>query len=322
LIFNVNQKMFKLLTLLIYLTSVSAVNFADFVSIYGKTYESTQEYLYRKEVFRENLGVIDTHNMKNLSWKLSMNHFGDLRWEEFRSSYLGDRKSKSKAKMLGTTSSKNIRLPDSFDWSKRGAVTKPKNQGKCGSCWAFSSTGALEGLHYISRGKLVSFSEQDLIDCSKSFGNNGCSGGIMDMAFKYVMEYGICAEQSYPYAGKDQSCQLCKEIFKISGFEDVTPNNETALQQAVYKQPVSVAIEANQQAFQFYSGGVFDGECGTNLDHGVLLVGWGENNGVEYWKVKNSWGEDWGDHGYILLERNVATSGLCGIAMQPSVPKL
>ncbi len=315
--------MFKLLIFGIYLlTQVNGMHFVDFVTKYNKKYNSTQAYFTRKQIFDDNLRRIDAHNAANKPWKLEMNQFGDLKWQEFKNAYVGKSRGSLFSKMpLYSSIHRAVNYPSNFDWSQQGAVTPVKNQGQCGSCWAFSSTGALEGLHYIKTGKLLSFSEQELVDCSSSVGNSGCNGGLMDLAFKYVENHGICTEKSYPYNGTDQACSQCDEVFKISGFQDVTPNNESALQEAVYKQPVSVAIEADQSDFQFYSHGVFDSPCGTNLDHGVLTVGWGVLNGKDYWKVKNSWGQEWGDNGYILLARNTPEShGQCGIAMQPSFP--
>ena len=212
-------------------------------------------------------------------------------------------------------------LPSEIDWTSKGAVTDVKDQGQCGSCWGFSTTGSVEGAYYLATGKLNSFSEQQLVDCSGSYGNNGCNGGLMDNAFNYIKDYGICLEKDYTYKGSEAKCNKCKIATKIDSFVDVIPNNEQALQQAVAIQPVSVAIEADQSSFQFYSGGVMSATCGTNLDHGVLVVGYGTLKGKDYWKVKNSWGASWGDSGYILLSRNVKDSaGQCGITMMASYP--
>ncbi len=324
LTFNLQDKMLKLLFFGFYLllSQVNGIHFVDFMTKYNRKYDSTREYFTRKQIFNENLQRINAHNLANKPWKLEMNQFGDLKWEEFRNAYVGKNKVNTISRFpLYSSVARTTEYPINFDWVSKGAVTGVKNQGQCGSCWAFSSTGALEGLHYIKTGKLVAFSEQELVDCSGSVGNSGCGGGLMDLAFKYVEDHGICTESSYPYNGTDQSCHKCKEVFKVTGFEDVTPNNESALQEAVYKQPVSIAIEADQSDFQFYSHGVFDSPCGTNLDHGVLAVGWGVLDGKDYWKVKNSWGKEWGDNGYILLARNIPeVHGQCGIAMQPSFP--
>ncbi|RYG50181.1 hypothetical protein EON67_05740, partial [archaeon] len=210
------------------------------------------------------------------------------------------------------------------DWVAKGAVTPVKNQGDCGSCWSFSTTGSVEGAHFIATGKLVSLSEQQLVDCSGAEGNNGCNGGLMDYAFEYIIKNkGICSEESYPYTGTDGKCKKCTAVATITGYKDVPTNSETSLVAAIAERPVSVAIEADQSSFQFYSGGVLTAACGTSLDHGVLAVGYGTLSGNDYYKVKNSWGPDWGMSGYVLLGRGSkfnGNSGQCGIQSQPSYP--
>ena len=195
-------------------------------------------------------------------------------------------------------------------------VTPVKNQGDCGSCWAFSTTGSTECRYAINNdGTLNSLSEQQLVDCSTAEGNEGCDGGLMDDAFEYIIkEGGLCSEEEYPYTGKDGICKSsCGTKYnKISSYTDVTRDDSSALEDAVSEGCVSVAIEADQFAFQFYSGGVLDGSCGTSLDHGVLVVGYGTDGSQDYWKVKNSWGSTWSEEVYVLICRKCNANGRAG----------
>ncbi|KAJ6760822.1 CYSTEINE PROTEASE FAMILY C1-RELATED [Salix purpurea] len=216
------------------------------------------------------------------------------------------------------------KVPASVDWRKKGAVTAVKDQGQCGSCWAFSTIVAVEGINYIKTNKLVSLSEQELVDCDTAE-NQGCNGGLMEDAFEFIKKKGgITSESNYPYKGKDGKCDAEKEnnpAVCIDGYEKVPENDEDALLKAAANQPVAVAIDAGGSDFQFYSEGVFTGKCGTELDHGVAVVGYGTTlDGTKYWIVKNSWGPEWGEKGYIRMQRSISKKGLCGIAMDASYP--
>ena len=220
----------------------------------------------------------------------------------------------------------DIDIPDSVNWVEKDVITKVKDQGQCGSCYAFSATGSMEGIYAIKNNHLRNISEQEIVDCSGKEGNQGCFGGYMNQVFQYVIDNdGICSEQEYPYNALQNQCNdKCQNIVQISSYQNVTQNNETILMNAVAQQPVSVAIQANLPSFQFYSKGIYnDSQCTNELDHGVLVVGYGkDDNNVSYWLVKNSWGPNWGENGYIRILRNLTnnTSGMCGIAMEPSFP--
>lgn len=292
---------------------------------FDKTYETTDLEAARFAAFLANEATIVAHNAGTSTFTLGHNDFSDLSWSEFKAMYVS-----------GMDSNPHLRRPknydlsmqgveakaDSVDWVTAGAVTPIKNQGQCGSCWAFSTTGSFEGAYQIATGSLVSFSEQQLVSCDKV--DDGCSGGLMENGLTWIKKNGgICTESSYPYTSGEGTTGTCKEkcsnVGTLKAYTDVTPSDEGALKTAVEKGPVSVAIEADKSVFQLYAGGVFTSakECGTSLDHGVLAVGYGTDGSNDYWKVKNSWGSSWGEKGYIRMERG---ADCCGIAMQPCYP--
>merc|ERR1711988_1871211 len=296
-----------------------------FVSDFKKVYHPA-EVMGKFKIFKDNLNFIVDHNKNHaerLGYTVGINEFADMTNAEFKRTMTGYNAMMKPT--LETVVLDETTAPASVDWTTKNAVTPVKNQGQCGSCWAFSTTGSTEGAYAIKTGKLASFSEQQLVSCAKSFGNQGCNGGLMDDGFKYIMAKGDSLESDYHYTGKTGTCQnsKIKTALKLSGFKDVPSKNEAQLMAAVAQQPVSVAIEADQSGFQFYKSGVFSGKCGTKLDHGVLTVGYGTQDGKAYWKVKNSWGTSWGQKGYILMARNISNKhGQCGIAMQPSYPEM
>jgi len=286
----------------------------------------------------ENLRKIADHNSKDdKTFTMRLNQFGDLTEDEFLHYIHGDkgacyaqkdgiRKLSSFTNNNNNNKDKVNANPTTVDWTTKGVVTPVKNQGQCGSCWAFSSTGSTESAVAISTGKLVSLSEQQLVDCSTE--NHGCNGGDMDYAFKYIEQNGgLCSEEEYPYKGVDGTCKSSScgtKYDKIVGYSDVTKDNEADLETASVKQPISVAVEADQSTFQFYSKGtVMTGTCGTKTDHGVLIVGYNNEASTKYWIVKNSWGVTWGDEGYCYICKDCGkngNSGECGINTDPSHP--
>jgi len=302
--------------------------FEQFKKDFGRTYNGA-EAAARFAAFAANYDFIQAENARGHSYTLGVNEFADLTREEFAETRLGlvpgARGPWGGLPHLGTHARGSEALPESVDWRDRGAVADVKNQAHCGSCWAFSSIGALEGAWEIATGKLVTLSEQQLVDCARS-GNKGCHGGVMDNAFAFEEAADVCTEESYPYEAKDGVCHAAGCTVGIPkggvvGFKDVAQDDEEALMDAVAQQPVSVAIEADQTAFMLYAGGVMSGACGTKLDHGVLAVGYGAQDGVKYWLVRNSWGPSWGEGGYIKLARGIKSkAGECGIQMMPSYP--
>lgn len=306
-------------------------HFVDFLNYYRKSYNST-ELATRLHIFRDQLHRIRQHNADSrATFRMEINRFSDLTEEEFQLYKSGPTIRQPLGLYTCTpfevTSAECYTAGNEFDWREHNAVTAVKDQGQCGSCWAFSSVGAMEGEWAKSTGELVDLSEQQLVECATGikYGSHGCSGGQMDGAFKYaITSGGLCVESAYPYTAKDgETCSAasCDKVVKFSECMDVESSNQMAMKYAVWQRPVSVAIQASSRYFQSYASGILTStDCGTDLDHGVLVVGYGEENGQKYWIVKNSWSDDWGENGYVRIARSESENdeGICGIAMQPS----
>jgi C1A family cysteine protease len=305
--------------------------FSNFQERFSKRYENLEELESRFQTFRSNLKNIIIHNLDyRQNFTMGVNQFTDLTAEEFKAKYVGGLKTEVGSYGCKSFSSDAAGSPASIDWRTNGAVTSVKDQGQCGSCWTFSATGAVEGAWAVSKGQLIDLSEEQLVECATGmqYGSHGCSGGQMEGAFKYVIEHGQCALSAYPYTsgnGQSGSCQSCQPVAHVSSCSDVKPNDQISLKAAVAQQPVAIAISADTKLFQSYSSGVItSSSCYTSLDHGVLIVGYGTENGIDYWNVKNSWGISWGDKGYVKIARSDSTNdaGICGISMDPSFPSV
>jgi C1A family cysteine protease len=296
------------------------------IAEHGKSYGTVEEYEARLAIFAKNVQYIEVHNAVTESegvhaHKVGINHMAD--WTEMEYSKIRGYKKRVNHVKNYVNATEGVEVATAVDWRANGAVTPPKNQGQCGSCWSFSTTGSLEGRYQIAGNTLTSFSEQQFIDCSGSFGNKACQGGLMDDAFKYAEGVKIMTEASYPYEGKLGTCRAQGGVTTIKSYADVKMNSPSELKAAVAAGPVSVAIDAAGIGFQLYYGGIMKHFCGTSLDHGVLVVGYGTSDSNEdYWILKNSWGGSWGEKGFFRIFRDDATEGpgVCGLQESPSYP--
>jgi len=297
----------------------------DFIAQYGKMFGTIEEYNFRKEIFAATHDLIEAHNAGDQSYELGHNHMSD--WTEAEYARVKGYRSDLKAINHVETPEPVLldfdleALPKSVDWRDHKAVTPVKDQGSCGSCWSFSTTGCLEGAHAIKSGKLLSFSEQQLVDCDPR--NAGCDGGLQEDAFKYLEKHYAYLESDYPYKGRDKKCQYDDKAakkssgVKVDTWKAITPNNAAQMKKAAAVQPLAISIDAAGRQFMNYKRGIYDGtNIVIRLDHAVLCVGYGVENGTEYWIMKNSWNTSWGEDGYMRV-KIVDGPGIIGIQKEP-----
>jgi C1A family cysteine protease len=298
--------------------------FASWAFMHGKTYNGDSEYSVREQIYNDNVAKIEAHNALNTTYSMTVNDFADLTEDEFVAQYTGLLAAPRSLSDVNLGSVPEFAtLDDEVDWVKNGAVNPIKNQGQCGSCWAFSTVGTLESAYQIAAGKLYSFAEQQLVDCDRN--NDGCSGGWPHTAYdRYYSNTGVCSESSYRYTARDGSCRAssCEVLLPrgtVTGHQNVGQTS-SALKSALASQPVSVTVNAGQ--LQFASNGVVTGSCRGQINHAVIAVGYG-TDGLDYFKIRNSWGTSWGEAGYIRLAQSGGSQGTaCLLQDPPVVPKL
>ena len=289
--------------------------FVEWIVQHSKVY-SPEDFEHRFHVWQANNAWIKEENNKNHSYTLGMNHLGDLTTPEYRI-LLGYRPRPEEEEEAHKGSASAV-VPD-VDWVAHGVVNPVRNQLACGSCWAFSTVCTIESANAIAGRGLLSLSEQQLVDCAGSEGNQGCNGGEMMLGFQYVVAHGLAEGTSYPYRARDGRCRFAMPAAKIASYRRLA-SNEEAMAEVLQTQPVAAALEADSKAFQFYHSGIFnDPACGTQLDHAVVITALGtdQRSQQRYWRIRNSWGSGWGDRGYINL---LYGANMCGIAVDPSVP--
>jgi len=307
--------------------------FEQFARTHKKIYHSEEERSHRRGVYRRNLRFIDHHNSQpGITYKMAMNKYGDYTQAELKQMMRPTlSKPRSQSQNLATSThvkDKSTKTPEAINWVEKGAVNPPKDQGICGSCWTFGTTGTIEGAYFVKTGKLISLSEQQLVDCAWTEGQSACDGGEASGAMQFIIDNGgIALEQTYRYIMLDHFCNTEDRSsgVQLTGYVNVTSGDEHALKDAISKYPVAVAIDASQPSFTFYSEGVYnEPKCKNgvdDLDHEVLAVGYGtDEDGGDYYLVKNSWSTYWGDGGYIKMSRN--NNNQCGIATAASYPLL
>ena len=302
-----------------------ADSFSHWKQKYGRSYGVDSENSYRLRVFAENFKTVSDSNNQGHSYKLALNNFADMTAEEFKKTYLSTQRPDMSSVKTTEFNLSSADAPESVNWVTSGAVTPIQNQGQCGSCWSFSTSGALEGINYQKTGSLVKLSEQQFMDCTKDMGNLSCQGGYINKAYDYAVASGVMSETDYPYYAMDRNvCNYdkTKVVYTPTSYTHVPIDDSDALKAAAVLGPVSVSIAAEQ--LQFYDSGIWHyRECLTEVDHGVLLAGYGveDVSGTKYFLVKNSWGTAWGEAGYFrILREDGAVPALCGLTKDSYYP--
>jgi C1A family cysteine protease len=297
-----------------------SAKFMEHIVTFGQQYHTVEEYEMRRDLFSQVDDFITLHNQTNASFMLGHNQFSTMTEAEkvnTRGLEMPELLTVGEPLILAAANA------DSVDWRSNGAVNPIQDQGQCGSCWAFSTMASLEGEHAIATGTLEKFAEQQLVDCSTT--SHGCNGGSMALAFLYLKSHDAILESNYPYTAADGTCQydsLSHTAVETTGYSNVQANSPDQLKSAVEAGVVSVAIEADKLVFQHYTSGIFDSSsCGTQLDHGVALVGYGVESGTEYFILRNSWNTTWGEEGYMKIA-STSGAGICGVNSAAVYPKV
>jgi len=302
--------------------SNTRVKYMHFIAEHNRSFLTTEEFEARHALFAETDAFVEEHNASNASFTVAHNFFSDLTEDE---------KANTRGRVATANKIKNIveldetSTPSSVDWRDAGAVNKIQDQGQCGSCWAFGAVAALEGAHFNATGTLLKFAEQQLVDCAGfRYGNYGCNGGLQENAYDYYESHDAIEESNYPYTARDGSCKydsLKHTAVEVSKYTNVKAKSSSQTLAALAQQVLTVSIEADKRVFQQYSSGVFDSsQCGTNLDHAVSLVGYGSENGQNYYILRNSWGTSWGEKGYMRIANDGDGAGVCGVQKEPLYP--
>jgi C1A family cysteine protease len=301
------------------------IAFTTFIEKFNRNYATLTEYNYRLGVFHSNLLRIKEVNSGNYLYTAGINQFTDFSREEFRAKYLdGVRFTSEPKKFIKATLEQSSNIPASIDMRTLGAVNPIQTQGQCGSCWAFASTATMEASYKFATNTLLKFSEQQMVDCSMSYGNHGCGGGWMDRAYKYITDTGAMLASTYPYIANVQKCKYNQSqvVATMTSYYDITPNSQADLIAFAAQQTVATALDA--QGLDIYQNGIFNGYCTTDLNHGVNIIGYGTSSfGTPYWLGRNCWGTSWGENGYFRIMRYMgAGPGWCGIAVAPSIASM